>query len=198
MANCAVAPPCRNSTLYSPGTPRSCRRSASACSAIETNSLPRWLISITDMPDPRQSSISSRACASTSSGNTAGPALKLKTLPTAPFPLVLKGRVRRLASARRVVDLAFPACVVSHGTVAVLCVFVVAVGDFLETGQSFLRTQVDQRHALGGAAHLAHLVDPRADQHAAGRNQHDLVVLIDQRSGHDLAVALGGLDRDHA
>src|SRR5712692_2520215 len=42
------------------------------------NSLPRWLISITDMPDPCQSSISAAACASTSSGRTAGPALKLK------------------------------------------------------------------------------------------------------------------------
>src|SRR4051812_17374462 len=43
------------------------------------NSLPRWLISITDMPLPCQSSISSAACRSTDSGSTAGPALKLKT-----------------------------------------------------------------------------------------------------------------------
>src|SRR5712691_6020873 len=42
------------------------------------NSLPRWLISITDSPAPCQSSISAAACASTSSGRTAGPALKLK------------------------------------------------------------------------------------------------------------------------
>src|SRR5581483_4890219 len=43
------------------------------------NSLPRWLISITDMPLPRQSSISSCARASTCSGSIAGPALKLYT-----------------------------------------------------------------------------------------------------------------------
>ena len=42
------------------------------------NSLPRWLISITPMPLPRQSSISSPARASTSAGSMAGPALKLK------------------------------------------------------------------------------------------------------------------------
>ena len=43
------------------------------------NSLPRWLISITDMPEPCQSSISSAAWRSTDSGRAAGPALKLNT-----------------------------------------------------------------------------------------------------------------------
>src|SRR5690349_3721087 len=42
------------------------------------NSLPRWLISITDMPLPCQSSISAAAVRRTGSGSTAGPALKLK------------------------------------------------------------------------------------------------------------------------
>ena len=42
------------------------------------NSLPRWLISITDMPLPCQSSISSAHRRSTGSGRTAGPGLKLK------------------------------------------------------------------------------------------------------------------------
>src|SRR5467141_3984776 len=51
------------------------------------NSLPRWLISITDMPEPCQSSISAAACASTSSGRTAGPALKLKTRVTGLLPI---------------------------------------------------------------------------------------------------------------
>ena len=46
------------------------------------NSLPRWLISITDMPLPCQSSISAAALLSTASGSTAGPALKLNTLAT--------------------------------------------------------------------------------------------------------------------
>src|SRR3954467_9023376 len=43
------------------------------------NSSPRWLISMTDMPLPCQSSISCAAFASTGSGSTAGPALKLNT-----------------------------------------------------------------------------------------------------------------------
>src|SRR5262245_44090414 len=62
------------------------RRSFSAVAAISMNSLPRWLISITDMPDPCQSSISAAACSRTCSGRTAGPALKLKTrlLPVLP------------------------------------------------------------------------------------------------------------------
>src|SRR5450755_262649 len=41
------------------------------------NSLPRWLISITDTPLPCQSSISTAAWRSTGSGRTAGPGLKL-------------------------------------------------------------------------------------------------------------------------
>src|SRR5436190_9559263 len=57
----------------------SARRSASALAAMPMNSLPRWLISITDMPLPCQSSISAAACRKTDSGSTAGPALKLKT-----------------------------------------------------------------------------------------------------------------------
>src|SRR5439155_21223762 len=61
----------------------------SACSAIAMNSLPRWLISITDMPDPCQSSISEAACSSTSSGRTAGPALKLKTRVSGLLPILL-------------------------------------------------------------------------------------------------------------
>src|SRR5438132_394245 len=52
------------------------------------NSLPRWLISITDMPDPCQSSISEAACASTSSGSTAGPALKLKIRVSGLLPIL--------------------------------------------------------------------------------------------------------------
>src|SRR3990167_10550473 len=45
---------------------------------MEMNSLPRWLISITDMPLPCQSSISSAALRSTGSGRVEGPGLKLK------------------------------------------------------------------------------------------------------------------------
>src|SRR5947207_14688156 len=44
-----------------------------------SNSGERWLISMTDMPEPRQSSNSSRMRSSTESGSALGPALKLKT-----------------------------------------------------------------------------------------------------------------------
>src|SRR5262245_30850436 len=44
-----------------------------------SNSGERWLISITDMPEPRQSSSSSRMRSRTASGRALGPALKLWT-----------------------------------------------------------------------------------------------------------------------
>ena len=76
--------PCSSSGIAS-----SSRRAASASASIAMNSLPRWLISITDMPLPCQSSISSAAWRSTGSGRAAGPGLKLN------------GRVMaRLSSAR--------------------------------------------------------------------------------------------------
>src|SRR5215471_13500978 len=48
-----------------------------------SNSGERWLISITDMPEPCQSSSSSRMRSSTESGRALGPALKLWTRFTA-------------------------------------------------------------------------------------------------------------------
>ena len=45
---------------------------------MDMNSLPRWLISITHMPVPRQSSISSPARGRTSSGSTAGPGAEIE------------------------------------------------------------------------------------------------------------------------
>jgi hypothetical protein len=48
-----------------------------------SNSGERWLISITDIPLPRQSSSSSRMRSSTGSGRAPGPALKLCTRLTA-------------------------------------------------------------------------------------------------------------------
>src|SRR3954470_23523382 len=56
----------------------SLRRSASASAAIFVNSLPRWLISITDMPASCQLTSSHLAFSSTSTGMVAGPAPKLK------------------------------------------------------------------------------------------------------------------------
>src|SRR6266513_1551042 len=87
--NCSVAPPWRKSTLKLAGILSNSRKSFSAASAIAMNSFPRWLISITDMPEPCQSSISAAACASTSSGRTAGPALKLKTRVSGLLPIFL-------------------------------------------------------------------------------------------------------------
>src|SRR4249919_3939434 len=58
--------------------PASLRRSASACAAIATKSLPRWLISITDMPASCQLTSSHLAFSSTSTGIAAGPEPKLK------------------------------------------------------------------------------------------------------------------------
>jgi hypothetical protein len=55
------------------------RKPASAAALMLSNSGERWLISITDMPEPRQSSSSCRTRSSTESGKALGPALKLKT-----------------------------------------------------------------------------------------------------------------------
>src|SRR5579863_6692043 len=43
------------------------------------NGLLRWLTSMTEAPQPCQSSSSSRTCSSTGSGSVAGPAAKLNT-----------------------------------------------------------------------------------------------------------------------
>ena len=55
------------------------RSLASAASAMAMNSLLRWLISMTLMPEPPKSVISSAARLSTGSGSAAGPAAKLYT-----------------------------------------------------------------------------------------------------------------------
>src|ERR1700676_1811489 len=79
MVNCMLPPPCKNSTAYSSGMARCFRKPCSARAAMPSNSGERWLISITDMPLPRQSSSSSRMRSSTGKGSAAGPALKLCT-----------------------------------------------------------------------------------------------------------------------
>src|SRR5215468_7985270 len=61
------------------------------------NSLPRWLISITDMPLPCQSSISAAALRKTGSGTTAGPGLKLNTRINVPFVVLINKQGRRAA-----------------------------------------------------------------------------------------------------
>src|SRR5581483_7580055 len=163
----------------------SSRRSNSASSAILMNSLPRWLISITDMPLPCQSSSSSPARESTSAGSIAGPALKLKIRDILSLVLVDRGAGlgRRLLGALAAVAIA---------------VAVLGFGDALEARELLALAERDQRHALRRAALLADLRDLGADQDAAGGDQHHLVVVVHEHRADERAVALGGLDRDQA
>src|SRR5437016_3484110 len=73
-----------------------------------------------------------------------------------------------------------------------------ALLDALQAGELFAVAQGDQRDALRGTALLADLRHAGADQNTAGRDQHHLVVVVDQHRADHLAIALGSLDRDHA
>src|SRR4051812_49351833 len=108
------------------------------------NSLPRWLISITDMPEPCQSSISAAACDSTSSGSAAGPALKLKPLSPGRLPTAATSFVCARRSALRRLP-------VHHA--------LRRLGDALDAGEPGALVEIDQHDALRRAAHLADLVD---------------------------------------
>src|SRR5512135_2728169 len=154
--------------------PASLRRSASASAAIAMNSRPRWLISITDMPASCQFTSSHFAFSSTSTGMVAGPAPKLKMraagLTGEAAIAALRAleafltRGRALAFALRFAA-AFPVAVgvaiAVAVAVAVLAVLLVAVLDALEAGELLALAEVDERHALGGAPHLADLVHAR-------------------------------------
>src|SRR5512139_3031800 len=127
------------------------------------NSLPRWLISITDMPLPRQSSISSRACTRTSSGSTAGPALKLYTRDISLSRISRKSFVRRVALAqllRGLVGGRFVAAVAERG-------------DAVDADQLLALAQADELHALGVPAEDRDVRDRRAHQGAAVGDEHD-------------------------
>src|ERR1700674_4345572 len=162
----------------------SVRRSDSASAAIATNSLPRWLISITDMPASCQLTSSHFAFSSTSIGIVAGPAPKLK--------------MRAAGLMWCVGPVAVAVAAFACAAVPVFAIVVVTIHDGLQARELLALSQIDEGHALGGAAHLADLVHARADQHTARCDQHDLVLGRGERGGHDLAVALRGLDRDHA
>src|SRR5688572_19137306 len=144
----------------------SMRRSASASAAMRVNSLPRWLISITDMPASCQLTSSHLAFSSTSTGMVAGPAPKLKMRATG----LMRGTVAigapvvpRRRRGGRVLGRSGRMPV----AVAVLAVLVVAVEDALQARELLALVQVDEGHPLGGAAHLPDLVHARADEHAA-------------------------------
>src|SRR5436190_6949405 len=126
----------------------SLRRSASASAAMAVNSLPRWLISITDIPASCQLTSSHFAFSSTSTGMVAGPAPKLKMRArgllcgaaaiAVPFRVGFAGFGRR--SAMRAVGV---------GAVAVLAVLLVAIHDALQARELLALVQVDQRDPLG-------------------------------------------------
>src|ERR1043165_3511941 len=141
---------------------RSLRRSASASAAMATNSWPRWLISITDMPASRQLRSSHLAFSSTSAGIVAGPAPKLKMRAAG---LMCCGVVRSVAAVRAVAfravrAVAFRAvrAVAVRAVPAVFAIVVVAVHDALQAGEPLALGEVDERDALGRAAHLPALV----------------------------------------
>src|SRR6185436_1928768 len=98
--------------------PTSLRRLASASPAMATNSLPRWLISITDMPASCQLTSSHFAFSSTSTGIVAGPAPKLKM---------------RAAGL-----------MCGAAAVAVFAIVVVAVHDGLQPGKLLAGVEVDE------------------------------------------------------
>src|SRR5207237_1270363 len=127
---------------------------------MATNSLPRWLISITDMPASCQLTSSHLAFSSTSTGIVAGPAPKLKMRAAG----LMCGAAATAVPVAMVV--AIPVVVVGCA-VAVLAVLVVAVHDALQARELLAFREVDERHALRGAAHLANLVHARADEHAS-------------------------------
>src|SRR5262245_36186585 len=133
----------------------SSRSSRSASAAMAMNSGPRWLISMTHMPEPCQSSISAAAWRSTSSGNTAGPALKLNTLAIGPLPGLGTGILAVAAMAIRAVAVVPVA--------AIAAILDLGLGHRLDGGELRAGIEIDQRDALGGAAHFAHLRHRRAD-----------------------------------
>src|SRR3954469_9112870 len=174
----------------------SLRRSASAPAAMETNSLPRWLISITDMPASCQLTSSHLAFSSTSTGMVAGPAPKLKIRAAG---LMRAAEALAFGAAAFAAFLrGFAAVLVRAVAVRVFAILVIAVEDALQARELLPLAQVDQGDALRRPAHLADLVHPRADEHAARGDEHDLVLRRHQRRGHHAAIALRRLDRNHA
>src|SRR4051794_37693913 len=119
---------------------------------MEMNSLPRWLISITHMPVPCQSSISSPARERTSAGNIAGPALKLKIRDIRILLLLMNGGRGFRVGRHRVVGpgIGF-LCAVAVAAVPVavaIPVAEVALVDALQAGELLAFAERNKRHAL--------------------------------------------------
>src|SRR4051812_33617776 len=74
----------------------------------------------------------------------------------------------------------------------------VALFNPLQASKFLALVERDERHALRRAAHLADLRHAGTDEHAAGRYEHDLVVVVHQHGAHQRAVPFGNLNGDHA
>src|SRR5438309_5978236 len=68
--------------------------------------------------------------------------------------------------------------------------------DLLEASELLALVEIDERDALRRATHLAYRLHARANQHAAGGDEDDLVVWTHERGGDHLSVALGLRDGD--
>src|SRR5258708_2968824 len=70
--------------------------------------------------------------------------------------------------------------------------------DALQAADLFSLPAIDQGPPLWRPALFTDRRHLRANEHAAGRDEHPLVVIVHQRRRDDLAVARGLLDSDHA
>src|SRR5215472_19105171 len=136
---------------------------------------------MTEVPLPCQSRSSSRTCSSTSTGRVAGPAAKLNTR-TSAARLGFRGRRRRTGGCVRDPFLAVP----------------IEALDALDTDQALALTETDEPHALGVTALHRDAIHRGAHQCAGGADEHDLLSGHDLQRRHREAVAIGGLQRDHA
>src|SRR5579859_7382902 len=169
------------------------------------NALLRWLTSMTDMPLPCQSSSSSRACCRTSRGSVAGPAAKLKTRTTEhPFRVDTSGNAvgpadrctpqYYLLGVAPVITFGALVLVVLRGLRAILR------GSFLDpldTREAFALGKPDQAHTLCVTTENRNLIDGRAYQRTRRADQHDLLARNHLQRSHRVAIAVGGLQRNH-
>ena len=79
---------------------------------------------------------------------------------------------------------------------AVRILLVFGLDNLLQAGELFTLVKRNQRHALRRTAKLANLAYSGANQHTAGRDQHDLVLILYQTRCDNLAVAFAGGNGD--
>src|SRR5208283_4227854 len=173
--------------------PSSSRRSASASAATRMNALPRWLISMTDMPLACQSTNSSRACAITSVGSAAGPGAKLKTrMALRAIARLLGLGIRRAGFGR------LGRRVVGRRGIGRRGILGRQSLDPLEAGQLIALLEANQPHALGVSTNDRNILDRSSHQGSALTHEHDLVVEAHLQRADHAAVAVGDLQRNDA